>query len=391
MRLIQKTGAIVGTPGYLAPEQLIEPDNEPHPSLDCYAAAIVIIEVLTGKRPFGRGSLADTIKRQLEKPVEAAILMEQGIPRAVAEVLAKGVHKDRKSRFQEAPTFLERFKEAASIVPSVAVTQQLLPTKVGGIAKDVITKRTKRRLSVVMLCLLVIILAAVALVERGKTPDFSATQLLFFERVKAMNANSSVPSALKLNELLDLASSFSDLTTPKLRREWPKAIADIGPHNFVGIACKGARLAGLGKNELAYKDLFHSLWTVRKAYKDKEPYFAKAHEIDIALVYRVFDVQDDVEVKIDIIKEAMRFQKRYPPEVQLGQWGATMRLQFLLLLSHVKELGKTEATKRELEDMEGALMICRPFEKKTRSGHPLGPDDFKAISAQSEKLRKEGA
>ena len=383
-----KTGVIVGTPGYLAPEQLLDPEEVPTPALDCYAAAVLIVEVLTGACPFGRGSLANTIKNQLEKPLAIKELQSKGIPSELAPILAKALNKDKNARFEKACTFLECLKEAVSGVKSVAVTQQVALSNVAKPESNVGMGR--RQVFVGIILLFIGSVLVFVLSNKSKVPDYSKKQLLFFARAKAMNARSSLPSAVKFNELLDLAAEFGHLITPKLRREWPKAIADIGPHNYLGLACKGARLAGLGKKDRAYKYLSHSLWLLRRAFKKKEPYFVNSHEIEVALVFRCFDVQVDCEKQIDIVKEAMRCQKRYSPQVQLGYWGATMRLQFLLLLARVKENSSTDAAKVELADMESALALCRPFEEKIRRGMPLDGGDLKVISSSFEQLREVG-
>jgi serine/threonine-protein kinase len=57
--LITAAGMIVGTPAYMAPEQLhgLAPDAR----TDVFSLGVIAYEMLTGELPFGRGSLADIV------------------------------------------------------------------------------------------------------------------------------------------------------------------------------------------------------------------------------------------------------------------------------------------------------------------------------------------
>jgi serine/threonine-protein kinase len=57
--MLTATGMIVGTPAYMAPEQLrgLAPDVR----CDIFSLGVVAYEMLTGELPFGRGSLADIV------------------------------------------------------------------------------------------------------------------------------------------------------------------------------------------------------------------------------------------------------------------------------------------------------------------------------------------
>ena len=50
MSKVTKTGSALGTPAYMPPEQLT--GSKPEPAADQYAFAVMLFEMLTGRRPF---------------------------------------------------------------------------------------------------------------------------------------------------------------------------------------------------------------------------------------------------------------------------------------------------------------------------------------------------
>ena len=55
-------GTVIGTPAYMAPEQLR--GQTPDARTDVFSLGVVACEMLTGRLPFGRGTLADVILAQ---------------------------------------------------------------------------------------------------------------------------------------------------------------------------------------------------------------------------------------------------------------------------------------------------------------------------------------
>ena len=97
---LTQTGAAVGTPAYMAPEQALAPQDI-GPPVDVYALTIVLFELLTGRTPY-----------EANAPV-AAILKSINIGEALQSAIIKGAAKDVAGRFQSVASLRDALIEAA--------------------------------------------------------------------------------------------------------------------------------------------------------------------------------------------------------------------------------------------------------------------------------------
>jgi GAF domain-containing protein len=78
-------GAVVGTPAYMAPEQLR--GHTPDARTDVFSLGVIAYEMLTGVLPFGRGSLADVVLAQARGPAAVDDSLPPPLARAVSAAL----------------------------------------------------------------------------------------------------------------------------------------------------------------------------------------------------------------------------------------------------------------------------------------------------------------
>ena len=96
------TGAVVGTPLYMAPEQA---RGEPlDPRSDLYSLAAVLFEMVTGAPPFLERTLAAVYARLLHESAPRAGSIRP-VPPALEELLARGLARSREERFPDAASF----------------------------------------------------------------------------------------------------------------------------------------------------------------------------------------------------------------------------------------------------------------------------------------------
>jgi eukaryotic-like serine/threonine-protein kinase len=98
-------GTVLGTAGYLAPEQAR--GEEATPASDRYALGVVAYELLTGGRPFERGSATAEAAAHIHEDVPPASERGVGLPRQVDDVFARALAKDPAHRYRSAGEFVQ--------------------------------------------------------------------------------------------------------------------------------------------------------------------------------------------------------------------------------------------------------------------------------------------
>jgi serine/threonine-protein kinase len=105
-----EAGTVVGTAGYLAPEQAR--GERATPASDLYALAVVAFELMTGKRPFERDSSTAEAMAHVSAPIPPASDSNPKLPRELDDVLARGLAKEPQHRFASATEFVDALRQA---------------------------------------------------------------------------------------------------------------------------------------------------------------------------------------------------------------------------------------------------------------------------------------
>ena len=93
-------GVILGTVGYMAPEQ-VRGERADHRS-DIFSLGCVLYELLTGRRPFGDGTPAETLAAILRDQPSDAATTDGRLPPRVSAVVRRCLEKNPDQRFQSA-------------------------------------------------------------------------------------------------------------------------------------------------------------------------------------------------------------------------------------------------------------------------------------------------
>jgi urea transport system substrate-binding protein len=101
VRLTQ-TGVVLGTPCYMAPEQVENPTAEIKPAVDIYGLGALLYEMLTGRPPFSAASNFETMRMVVtEDPVRPSLLRST-VPRALERICLKCLAKRAQDRYASA-------------------------------------------------------------------------------------------------------------------------------------------------------------------------------------------------------------------------------------------------------------------------------------------------
>ncbi len=113
---LTQTGAIFGTPKYMAPEQCR--GKEVDGRTDIYAMGVILYQLLTGQVPFsGDSPLAIMLQHVQNKPKPPTLLKpELDIPNEVEEIVMKCLEKDPNARYQSAGEFLAAISAAEAML-----------------------------------------------------------------------------------------------------------------------------------------------------------------------------------------------------------------------------------------------------------------------------------
>ncbi|MBK7859103.1 MAG: protein kinase [Archangiaceae bacterium] len=119
---LTKTGVVMGTPHYMAPEQAIGAKNVDH-RVDLYALAVVVFECLTGTLPFDADSELRLIQLQAHAPPPDLLERAPWIAKPVAEVVKRALAKRPEDRFSSAAEMLKALDAAYGAAKTQVVPQ----------------------------------------------------------------------------------------------------------------------------------------------------------------------------------------------------------------------------------------------------------------------------
>lgn len=110
--------ALIGSPGYISPEQIRS--EEVSPLSDQYSLGILIYQILTGYHPYTdseKNATQNLILSHLESPVPSLRTHLKDTPPQIDPVLQRATHKDPKHRYPSILEFAAAFQTAISPLP----------------------------------------------------------------------------------------------------------------------------------------------------------------------------------------------------------------------------------------------------------------------------------
>ncbi|MCE9562038.1 MAG: protein kinase [Planctomycetes bacterium] len=116
---LTRTGAIMGTPAYMAPEQADGHTREVGPAADVWSVGVILYECLTGTRPFVAKRTDELLVKVLMSDPDTLRSRSADVPRDLETICLKCLEKNPARRYTSALALaqdLERFQAGESIL-----------------------------------------------------------------------------------------------------------------------------------------------------------------------------------------------------------------------------------------------------------------------------------
>ena len=108
---LTKTGYVIGSPKYMAPEQIL--GKKVDQRADIYATGVILYEMLTGVPPYSRGDHMAVMYQHVQGKARKPIEVNPALPQALSDLVVKAMAVDKAARYQtmdELREALEKFR-----------------------------------------------------------------------------------------------------------------------------------------------------------------------------------------------------------------------------------------------------------------------------------------
>ena len=139
------SGAMVGTPAYMAPE--VGMGKPGSASSDMYSLGVVLYQMVTGQLPFDSDSPMGMVMQHINDPPPPPSQFNPDLPPALERVILQSLEKQPQARFSRAKDMAGALRHAMSLETPVKSTPAVpLPADTGGVSADVEEEEDERLL-----------------------------------------------------------------------------------------------------------------------------------------------------------------------------------------------------------------------------------------------------
>jgi serine/threonine-protein kinase len=108
---LTRTGALIGSPRYMAPEQLSNP-RATDQRADIWSLGIILYEIFAGESPYKSRTLVQLVAEILQRTPRAVHMLRPEIPEAVNDVIMRCLHRDPEERYSDAKVVFSELEKA---------------------------------------------------------------------------------------------------------------------------------------------------------------------------------------------------------------------------------------------------------------------------------------
>jgi eukaryotic-like serine/threonine-protein kinase len=95
---LTKTGYVIGSPKYMAPEQIL--GKQVDPRADVYSTGVILYEMLTGVPPYSRGDHMAVMYQHVQGKARPPIELNSQLPQQLSDLVVRAMAVDKAKRFQ---------------------------------------------------------------------------------------------------------------------------------------------------------------------------------------------------------------------------------------------------------------------------------------------------
>ena len=95
---LTKTGYVIGSPKYMAPEQIL--GKKVDPRSDIYSLGVILYEMLTGVPPYSRGDHMSVMYQHVQGKARPPGELNESLPAGLSELVMRAMAVDKSQRFQ---------------------------------------------------------------------------------------------------------------------------------------------------------------------------------------------------------------------------------------------------------------------------------------------------
>jgi serine/threonine protein kinase len=128
---ITQTGELLGTPRYMAPEQL-EGRTDIDARVDVYALGVIAFEALCGRSPFPGETPSELAVAILQGRAHSLAALRPDLGAGIAAVVDRALSHDREARHADAESFARAWRKALEAEPTAIDLGRHSPTLPGG-------------------------------------------------------------------------------------------------------------------------------------------------------------------------------------------------------------------------------------------------------------------
>ncbi len=248
------TGALVGTPAYMSPEQC---QGIPlMPQSDIYSLGVIAYEMITGQQPFKADTPMQMVLKHLTEPVPHISKVMDGLPQKLEMVMMRVLGKEPEDRYETATAFLQDFTRAIHRDVSLPHLTPIMETVVlAAPPREPVLRRVGQSplaLMVGFLGLMALVIFALTGINRSQQASASEVSALVIGAT-SNGTNSGSLNFSSTNSLGDTVSlSVENLVPPRTNQNYTVWLWNTHEDTYLNLG--GLSLDARGSGLLVYHD-----------------------------------------------------------------------------------------------------------------------------------------